>query len=263
MKTSLIVGIIIGIGIVIIVSGFLYQETYNQNCIKDDGKVTGFLKCTRTFEDFSVPSNEYCAQLFDSSLESWSPPNPDYNPPTLAHIILGTPEFEEFRSSDCRFSVFDWANLSKNEDFIWNSNIQWPEFTQWYESELVYGVCGPDSAIQEDGYCYKDGKRTEFKNTEFELENKKCFNNYGNGTRIETSCEGIPFSHGPESFDIDSYELESEPTLEEVLESCASDSPKERMANILRYTNETHAFLNLDCKWKKIGEFPEVPRNEN
>ena len=49
MKISLIVGIIIGIGIAIIASGFLYQETYNQNCIEGEGKVTGFLKCTRVF----------------------------------------------------------------------------------------------------------------------------------------------------------------------------------------------------------------------
>ncbi|MCV0410119.1 hypothetical protein [Nitrosopumilus sp.] len=44
-------------------------------------------------------------------------------------------------------------------------------------------------------------------------------------------------------------------TLEEVLESCANDSPKERMENILRYTNETHVFLNLECEWKKIGKY--------
>jgi hypothetical protein len=43
--------------------------------------------------------------------------------------------------------------------------------------------------------------------------------------------------------------------LQTVMNSCANDSPKERMTNSLRYTNETHAFLNLGCEWKKIGKF--------
>ena len=55
MKRSLIAVIAVGVGIAIVVSGVFYQETYNQNCIEDDGKVTGFLKCTRVFEDFADP----------------------------------------------------------------------------------------------------------------------------------------------------------------------------------------------------------------
>lgn len=43
--------------------------------------------------------------------------------------------------------------------------------------------------------------------------------------------------------------------LQTVMDSCANDSPKERMTNALRYTNETHVFLNLGCEWKKIGKF--------
>lgn len=47
----------------------------------------------------------------------------------------------------------------------------------------------------------------------------------------------------------------SDTDLQTVIDSCANDSPKERMANALRYTNETHVFLNLGCEWKKIGKF--------
>jgi len=43
--------------------------------------------------------------------------------------------------------------------------------------------------------------------------------------------------------------------LQTVMNSCANDSPKERMINSLRYTNNTHVFLNLGCEWKKIGVF--------
>ncbi|MCV0410146.1 hypothetical protein [Nitrosopumilus sp.] len=44
-------------------------------------------------------------------------------------------------------------------------------------------------------------------------------------------------------------------SLQKVLDSCNNDSHKERTENILRYTNETHALLNLECEWKRIGYF--------
>jgi hypothetical protein len=44
-------------------------------------------------------------------------------------------------------------------------------------------------------------------------------------------------------------------TLKKVSDSCANDSPKERMANPLRYSNGTHAFSNLGCEWKVIGVY--------
>ena len=47
----------------------------------------------------------------------------------------------------------------------------------------------------------------------------------------------------------------SDTDLQTVMDSCANDSPKERMTNSLSYTNETHVFMNLGCEWKKIGKF--------
>ncbi|MCA9827754.1 MAG: hypothetical protein KC444_05095 [Nitrosopumilus sp.] len=55
----------------------------------------------------------------------------------------------------------------------------------------------------------------------------------------------------------------SESSLEDVLNRCADDSPHERRANPLRYTNETHVFLNLGCKWQEIGEFMQSPEPES
>ncbi len=43
--------------------------------------------------------------------------------------------------------------------------------------------------------------------------------------------------------------------LQTVIDSCANDSPKERMRDGLRYMNETHVFLNLGCEWQKIGKY--------
>ncbi|MCV0392790.1 MAG: DUF4362 domain-containing protein [Nitrosopumilus sp.] len=51
------------------------------------------------------------------------------------------------------------------------------------------------------------------------------------------------------------YNQMSDTDLQTVLDSCTNDSPKERMANSLRYSNGTHVFMNLGCEWKKIGKY--------
>ncbi|MGY5146593.1 MAG: hypothetical protein ACW9W4_01130 [Candidatus Nitrosopumilus sp. bin_7KS] len=43
--------------------------------------------------------------------------------------------------------------------------------------------------------------------------------------------------------------------LQTVIDSCANDSSKERMTDSLRYSNGTHVFMNLECKWQKIGTY--------
>ena len=55
----------------------------------------------------------------------------------------------------------------------------------------------------------------------------------------------------------------SDVDLQTVMDSCVNDSPKERMTNALRYTNDTHVFLNLGCEWKTIGKFMGGMENEN
>jgi hypothetical protein len=59
------------------------------------------------------------------------------------------------------------------------------------------------------------------------------------------------------------YNQMSDTDLQTVMDSCANDSPKERMANSLRYSNGTHVFLNLGCEWKKIGKFMSDADNTN
>ncbi|GKS67683.1 hypothetical protein YTPLAS73_12300 [Nitrosarchaeum sp.] len=54
----------------------------------------------------------------------------------------------------------------------------------------------------------------------------------------------------------------SDTDLQTVMDSCANDSPQERMLNALRYSNGTHVFLNLGCEWKPIGKYLGV-ENEN
>ncbi len=43
--------------------------------------------------------------------------------------------------------------------------------------------------------------------------------------------------------------------LQAVIDSCAKDSPKERMTNSLSYRNDTHFFMNLGCEWGTIGKY--------
>lgn len=56
MKTIIFSVITVGAIIAITIGTMSYQHAYNQNCIADDGKITGFLQCTRTFEDFALPN---------------------------------------------------------------------------------------------------------------------------------------------------------------------------------------------------------------
>ncbi len=55
MKTIIIAAITIGTIIALVAGTMSYQQVYDKNCLEDDGKVTGFLKCTRVYEDFADP----------------------------------------------------------------------------------------------------------------------------------------------------------------------------------------------------------------
>jgi hypothetical protein len=59
MKLSLIAVIAVGIVIAIVTAGFSYQPAYNQNCVEEGGKITGFLKCTQIREDFDQVPNKF------------------------------------------------------------------------------------------------------------------------------------------------------------------------------------------------------------
>jgi hypothetical protein len=102
----------------------------------------------------------------------------------------------------------------------------------------------------------------QIKQFEREPENVKCNSDLElifklNGSpacvMAETKTKLIERGWGSENFENTTL------ALQQVIDSCANDSPKERMENILRYTNETHVFLNLGCEWKTIGKFVSEP----
>ena len=54
MKVVIIAAITVGIMIALVIGTMSYQIQYDQNCTAGNGKVTGFLRCTITYEDFTA-----------------------------------------------------------------------------------------------------------------------------------------------------------------------------------------------------------------
>ena len=57
-KLVVIAAITIGVIIAIVMGTISYQSEYDQNCTAENGKVTGFLRCTVIYEDFTEPEDE-------------------------------------------------------------------------------------------------------------------------------------------------------------------------------------------------------------
>ena len=79
-------------------------------------------------------SNQECADLFDHAFDTWEkyvnenyggPGQPTMEPPQTSWILSGWKDAKEFRESDCRFRVDDWAYLVKPQEQVWGY-IDWP-----------------------------------------------------------------------------------------------------------------------------------------
>jgi hypothetical protein len=80
-------------------------------------------------------SNEDCAKLFDKIFDTWEeyvkenyggPGQPTLEPPTVAGLVSGWEGGEEFRNTDCRYRVNDWAYLVKHQEQVWGY-VDWPK----------------------------------------------------------------------------------------------------------------------------------------
>jgi len=87
-----------------------------------------------------VPVNEsiklqiWCAKKFDESLSSWGKSLLDsylgdlqlsLEPLPKRFLLMEHEHFAEWRENGCVGIIHDWAYLSENEDYIWNSGIDW------------------------------------------------------------------------------------------------------------------------------------------
>lgn len=87
-------------------------------------------------------SNQECANLFDSSWSAWivhaaslQTNGAQMEPPSKQDIISGSEFFAEFRDTDCRFTVNDWAYLTEDQSIVWD-DIPWPEL-RTYPHEYI------------------------------------------------------------------------------------------------------------------------------
>lgn len=82
-----------------------------------------------------ITSKEECARLFDKIFDDYNQHvdenyggsgQPILEPAFAWQIILEWEFGEEFRNTDCRFTVDDWSDLVENKDALWGE-INWPE----------------------------------------------------------------------------------------------------------------------------------------
>jgi|SRR3989344_129264 len=121
--------LILGIAVTIVtVSIFLayYQEIQ---------LATGLVKKADPEPQPGTLSNEECAELFDKIFDTWEkhvkenyggPGQPTLEPPTVAGLVSGWEGGEEFRNTDCRYRVNDWAYLVRHQEQVWGY-VDWPK----------------------------------------------------------------------------------------------------------------------------------------
>ena len=87
-----------------------------------------------------------CASLFDDSWSAWvahaketqSSGGVQWEPPSKQDIISGSDFFAEFRDTDCRYTVNDWAYLADDQSVVWDG-IPWPNLRTYPHEHIDAG----------------------------------------------------------------------------------------------------------------------------
>ena len=174
MKTRLliIIGIIV-ISAVLIIPNFSLEETPSSILLCNEWVFTDTRICKPLWSESDiVPVDEriklqiWCAKKFDESLGSWEKSlqddyggdlQPILEPLTTRFLLMEHEHFAEWRDGGCVGIINDWAYLSENEDYIWNSGIDWELETDeplLLDREEFTGeqICGVGNALV-DGVC--------------------------------------------------------------------------------------------------------------
>lgn len=102
-------------------------------------------------------SNQKCADLFDKIFDTWQehvsqnyggPGYPILEPPTVAGLIKEWEGGKEFRNTDCRFRVNDWAYLARYQEQVWG-HVDWPKLEPFSYNEPSEST-PTDAAIDEE-----------------------------------------------------------------------------------------------------------------
>ena len=90
-------------------------------------------------------SDQGCAGLFDASWSAWvahavesQSAGTQWEPTSKHDIISGSEFFAEFRDTDCRHTVNDWAYLTENQSIVWD-DIPWPNLRTYPHEHLNAG----------------------------------------------------------------------------------------------------------------------------
>ena len=90
-------------------------------------------------------SDQDCANLFDLSWSAWTAhaakiriDGAQMEPPSKQDIISDSEFFAEFRDTDCRHAVNDWAYLTQDQNIVWD-DIPWPELRTYPHEHLEAG----------------------------------------------------------------------------------------------------------------------------
>ena len=95
--------------------------------------------------EIGAMSDQGCASLFDDSWSAWiaytkeaQSSGVQWEPPNKQDIISGSEFFEEFRDTDCRYTVNDWAHLTDDQSIVWD-DIPWPNLRTYPHEHLNAG----------------------------------------------------------------------------------------------------------------------------
>lgn len=147
MKTRYTIPIVVALAIV----GGL-QAWSTVDCLNDEG-TPGFFTCTTSFIDCAadflpkdgrcypvedvLSENQVCAYYFDKSMKAWidfaeeqQSDGATWEPPSQSHIVFESPQFHKWRYLECDKTVLNWAYISENQEWIWNSGINWQFHSQ-------------------------------------------------------------------------------------------------------------------------------------
>ena len=112
---------------------FYVDFLYDEKCMSNDALID--CEVAEHFQNISdVKRNLGCAKKFDESLSSWGKSlldsylgdlQPSLEPLPKRFLLLEHEHFAEWRDGGCVGIIYDWAYLSENEDYIWNSGIDW------------------------------------------------------------------------------------------------------------------------------------------
>ena len=129
-KITIIIGATsVGVILSIVVGTFWYQPIYNEKCIDEDGKVTGFLRCTITYEDFDSEKDMYY-EMHD----------------VVAHVELRAYSFED-EETYMMVSIVEFLKNPKNASHL----TIWGNFNEFKD------YCSPpNNCSQAIAYLYED-----------------------------------------------------------------------------------------------------------